>query len=346
MGSAAAQVRGVPAHAPDVGPMRACAHVAPQLAAVVDAMVDRLQAEDPRVYGALIPYVARGGKRVRAALALLACGAAGGRHEDAVPAAALVELVHSFTLIHDDIEDGADTRRGAPALHRALGVPVALNCGDALYTLVWKALVDGCGPARQRGRLRRAFAAALKRVVDGQGVELAWIADGRFDVTERDYLAMIGGKTAALLGLACRAGAIAAGPRHGAALAAYGESLGLAFQLRDDVLDLIGDEARLGKTATRDIVEGKRTLAVVHCLQRATGSERDWLIDVLRRPANTPREIDGAIELLHRHGSIAYAMERARQHAQRATRALAALPPSVDRDALAAIADYAIARDT
>jgi geranylgeranyl pyrophosphate synthase len=322
-------------------------HIGPHLSEVERLMEAGLGAEDQRVYGMLAPFIRRGGKRIRPALCLLSCGASGGSYDDAVRPASIIELFHNFTLIHDDIEDGAQFRRGEPALHVSHGVAVALNSGDALYTLLWGQLVTLDLPASRLVKLQRLCVDAFKRVVDGQGVEISWIRDGRFDVSEKEYLDMIGGKTSALMGLSCETGASMAGSRARirSALREYGELIGTAFQIQDDVLNLTGEFSKYQKEIGGDISEGKRTLMVVHCLSHAPGPDRERLVSILSSHTREEGRIREAISIMERSGSVEYARQRALSLISAARSRIGRLPDSTDRQALLAIADYVVRRE-
>ncbi len=327
--------------------MDSYSHIAPYLKRVEELMESRLGGEEKDVYGLLVPFLRRGGKRIRPVLSLLSCGAAGGDYAAAVEPAAIIEMFHNFTLIHDDIEDDSRFRRGEPALHVSHGVPMALNSGDALYTLLWRELVAmKLRPSRHMA-LQKLYADSFKRVVDGQGLELAWIRNGRFDVSEAEYLAMIGGKTAALMGLSCEVGAFIAGSgrRVRTALRGYGEGIGAAFQMQDDVLNVTGDFGKYQKEIGGDISEGKRTLMVVHCLSRAPEADRRRLMEILASHSREKGEIAEAVSLLTKHGSVEYARKRAQALVAKAVKSLARLPESVDKASLVSIAGYVINRE-
>lgn len=310
-------------------------------------MQEELDTEDGRVYGMLAPFLGRGGKRIRPAVCFLSCGAVGGDYPDALEPSAIIELFHNFTLIHDDIEDDSRFRRGEPALHIAYGMPIALNSGDALYTLLWKRLVSlDMKPARLIA-LQKMYAESFKRVVDGQGVELSWIRNGRFDVTEDEYLEMIGGKTSALIGLSCEVGSFMGGGNKRAisSLREYGECIGTAFQVQDDVLNVSGEFEKYQKEIGGDITEGKRTLMVVHSLKNADGGSRERLISILSSHSKEQEDISEAISILRSTGSIEYARRMAVQKIDEAKRLLDVLEDSTDRKALISLADYVVSRE-
>ncbi|NYZ73513.1 polyprenyl synthetase family protein [Candidatus Micrarchaeota archaeon] len=321
--------------------------VKPHLSEIERIMQDELGKEEPRIYGMLAPFLKRGGKRIRPALCLLSCGAVGGKYEDVLQPAAIIELFHNFTLVHDDIEDDSQFRRGEPTLHVSYGIPIALNSGDALYTLLWNKLVSLRLPPSRLVKLEQLYAASFKRVVDGQGLELAWIKEGRFDVSEEDYLAMIYGKTSALMGLSCEAGAMIAGggKRLRSALRDYGEKIGAAFQIQDDVLNLTGDFEKYKKEIGGDITEGKRTFMVVHCLARAGEKDKQRLTAILSSHSKEKADIDEAVGILKASGSIDYARKKAEKLVKDAKKRIGSLKDGDDKTNLLAIADYVVNRE-
>ena len=320
-------------------------HISGHLSEVERLMREHVEKEDPRIYGMLGPFIKRGGKRIRPALCILCCSASGGRPEDAIEPASIIELFHNFTLIHDDIEDSSQFRRGEPTLHITHGVPMALNSGDALYTLLWKKLLELRMPPSRLISLQKLYADAFKKVVDGQGVELAWIRSKRFDVSEAEYLEMIAGKTSALMGLSCEAGAMMAGSgkRVRTALREYGELIGSAFQIQDDVLNLTGDFDKYKKEIGGDVTEGKRTLMVVHALSRSKDGPR--LREIISSHTGDKSQIMEAISIMKEAGSIDHARETARKMVATAKKKAASLGESADRESLIAIADYVISRE-
>ncbi len=320
-------------------------HIKPHLEKIERLMKKDLDDEDERIYGMLGTFILRGGKRIRPALALLSCGAAGGSYDDVLDAAAIIELFHNFSLIHDDIEDNSQFRRGEPTLHITHGIPMALNSGDALYTLIWKKITSLDLEPKRLIKLQGLCVDAFKRVVDGQGIEIAWIRSGRFDVSEDEYLQMISGKTSALMGLSCEVGAFMGDERHRKPLCAYGEKIGAAFQIHDDILNVTGDFEKYKKEIGGDISEGKRTLMVVHCLRKAKAAERKRLISILSSHSKAEDEIEEAIRILKDNGSIDYARDYAHRLVEDAKRHISTLPDSKDKDSLTSVADYVISRE-
>ena len=202
------------------------------------------------------------GKRIRPVMLLMACEACGGNADVALPAAAAVELLHNFSLIHDDIEDGDTMRRGRPTLWSIHGVPQGINTGDAMFAQAHMALQQLQVPAAHTLAALRTFDAMCLHLTVGQHLDISF--ESRTDVTADDYMQMIAGKTAALTQACCEIGAIVAGADGStiAALAAFGRGLGMAFQLQDDVLGIWGDPAKTGKPQ-HDLARRKKTLPVL-----------------------------------------------------------------------------------
>jgi len=260
-------------------------------------------------------YPARGGKRVRGKLVLASTAAHGGDPGTALPVAAALELFQNWVLVHDDIEDDSEERRGAAALHRMVGVPIALNVGDAMHVYMWAALIDLTSqPDFDADAIRREFVWMIHRTAEGQHLDLTWVAEERFDVGEEAYLAMVRRKTAAYTVVSpLRLGAHASGRRPNPALVAIGERLGAAFQIRDDVLNLLpADGGGYGKEFAGDLYEGKRTLVLAHALAHASSEEVEEAVARLRPPREQRSEDDvrWLLGLIRRHGSLRYAQAR------------------------------------
>lgn len=273
----------------------------------------------------LAPCEASRGKRLRPLMCLLACQAAGGEWRAALPAAAAVELVHNFSLIHDDIEDHSDTRRHRPTVWSLWGVPQAINTGDAMWSvarLQCHRLASLGHPPERTLRVMAALDEACLELCTGQYLDLAFEAEGV--VALDDYRRMIGGKTAALLSAALAAGAILAGAGDGAVAGyrAVGWELGLAFQITDDILGIWGDPAATGKSAASDILARKKTLPTLHAL----AWERDRGLDDLARlyalPALHEDQVSRVLALLERAEARAVAEARAQAHIDRTLRGL------------------------
>lgn len=318
----------------------------PYVEKIESEMQEILSAKPKEVYGMLPDFLSAGGKRIRPILSILCYKMVGGKSEEVLRPAAIVELFHNFTLIHDDIEDNSEYRRGKPTLHISHGLPLALNTGDALYTLIWKKLVELDLPDEKLIEVCRMCGRGFKAVVDGQGIELSWYQSDRFNINEKEYLDMINGKTAALMGLSCELGAYLGGAdeKTCSKLRKFGENIGAAFQIHDDVLNLTGTFEKYQKEIGGDISEGKRTLMMVHALKNANESEKKLILNTLRTHSKKQEDIGKVIEILKKCGSIEYASDISKKLVDQAKNEIADLKESEDRKALMAICDFIIKR--
>ncbi len=267
---------------------------------------------------------AGGGKRLRPLLCLLACEAAGGDVQVALPAAAAIEILHNFSLVHDDIEDDSPTRRGRPAVWALWGVPQAINVGDALFALAHRTLgqlSEQDVPADRVLGATRAFHDTCVALTEGQYLDMSF--EARLDVTVDEYMEMIRGKTAALMGLSTQLGALLAGAPAGRIghFHRFGRMLGIAFQIEDDILGIWGDEALTGKSAASDILERKKTLPVVYALQSAVGER---LRAIYQKRELTPEDTPSVLVLLEEVHARGYAKRLAEEALHQALEALAA----------------------
>jgi geranylgeranyl diphosphate synthase type I len=326
--------------------MDADAYIKSQAELIEKAVHAELPPEPKEVYGMLGEFISRGGKRIRPVLALASCSACGGKEEDVLPFAVAIELFHNFTLIHDDIEDSSPMRRGKPTLHTEYGIPIAINSGDALYNLVWHSLVRRAEPDRLRGGaeiLIRSFRA----VAEGQGRELNWYREKRFDVSEKEYLVMVGGKTASLIGASCEIGAYCAGAGKGSqgALRTFGEKIGLAFQIKDDVLNLTADPSKYRKKIGEDIEEGKRSLITIHLIANAPPQVRRKAIGILGKAEKSGADVREITGLAREYGSIAYASDCAERLVKEAKASLRTVKTAGGRELMESLADYIVRRE-
>ena len=329
-----------------------------------EAMERRLQDRLParHLYDLVRDYPSRAGKGIRPSLLLATCQAFGGSLDEAIGPAVAIELAHNAFLIHDDVEDGSLQRRGRPTMHRLHGIPLAVNAGDALAVLALEPLRDGTLlSSRVSRRVADEFHAMLTRTIEGQATELGWRADNVVDLQPTDYLKLIIRKTCWYTTVwPLRVGALigSAGTAPLEAMTRFGFYLGAAFQIRDDLLNLVGSEDRYGKELLGDLREGKRTLMLIHLLAAAAPHERKALVDYLAgaselQAAERDRPAQGLgageiLDLMVRHGSLDFAFQFGQGVAAAAYeafhQAFAEVPPSPHRDFVEALVPYMLER--
>ncbi|MGD0339179.1 MAG: polyprenyl synthetase family protein [Bacteroidota bacterium] len=278
------------------------------------------------------------GKKIRPVLVFLSAKATGGITERSFRAATLVEILHTATLIHDDVVDDADTRRGLASINAVWKNKVAVLMGDFLLS---RGLLVAL--THDDFYFLKTTSYAVKRMSEG---ELLQIQKSRsMDLEEKTYLQIIGDKTASLLSTCCEIGAHSSGADttlvH--AMREYGENIGMAFQIRDDVLDYIGRKSITGKPTGLDIKEKKLSLPLIHAIQQSQKNEGKRIVRLIKNGAST-KEIQSVIDFVQTHGGIEYAMQCARQFGKHAREALASLPPSDAKKSLDAFIDFVIER--
>ena len=277
------------------------------------------------LYEMMRDYPLRSGKRLRPALCLLICEAFGGNPQEALNTAAALELLQDWLLIHDDIEDESDLRRGQPCLHQKYGIPMAINVGDALHCKMWEMLH---GNADSLGyeiafQILSEFSRLSNQVVEGQHIELSWVSNNRWNLTQADYWTMCVQKTAWYTCITpCRIGTLIAGATRTEAdrFNDIGMNLGVAFQIQDDVLNLVGEVGRYGKEIAGDISEGKRTLVLIHLFSSCTKVEALRVIEIMDKPREDKNqdEIEEVLHLMGKYKSIQYAQRQSKKLAQKA----------------------------
>jgi octaprenyl-diphosphate synthase len=280
-----------------------------------------------------------GGKRLRPLLLLLSARLCGRDDETVVRLSVIMEYLHAATLLHDDVVDGGTLRRGRTVVNRVWDPPTAVLTGDFL-------LARTLSLAASSGDLAVIAAIATFTELMSQG-EIQQLADkGDIGITEEHYMEIIRCKTAVLIEGSCRVGAMLAGVTNDmvAALASYGNHLGLAFQMADDLLDYTADSQGLGKVVGADLREGKMTLPVIHAMAVASGPDRDRMAAALRADEVSPEEFEAFAKLLEDNGGLAYTRKKARRHVARAKAQLDRFEESATRKVLADIADYALSR--
>ena len=293
----------------------------------------------------VIPNIGRyiqtsGGKRIRPAVLLMAARLGGYRGDGAVLYAAVVEFIHTATLVHDDIIDDSELRRGRLAVHSRWGNDITVLLGDYLY-------IKSMALALTYDTLDivRLLCDVTLRMIEGELYQLT--KNGDADIAEDEHFDIIRRKTAFLFGGCAQIGGMLGkvGPEHEQALREYGFNLGIAFQIVDDLLDFTGDAAALGKPIGADLREGKMTLPLIHLLREDEEIGERIVRNIIASRSTTQEEWSQLVRILNEHRSIDHAYRRAEEFAERAKKPLHAFPPSSERDALLALPDYVLSRD-
>jgi octaprenyl-diphosphate synthase len=305
----------------------------------VDALIRARLASDVVLINQVAEHIiGGGGKRLRPMLVLLAAQASGYRGGNHILLAAVVEFIHTATLLHDDVVDESDLRRGRQTANALWGNAASVLVGDFLYSRSFQMMVEA-----DDMRVMRILADTTNQIAEGEVLQLLNVHNP--DTDEAAYLRVIERKTAVLFAAATRLGALLAGvpAAQEEALAAFGLNLGFAFQIADDVLDYVSDAGTLGKNIGDDLAEGKATLPLIYAIERAPAEHAASL----RRAIETGGldSLDNIIAAIRDTGAIERARRRAQQYGDAAKAALSTLPHSAARDALAVLADYALQRN-
>ncbi len=294
--------------------------------------------EPSELYTAARHLLHAGGKRLRPGMAILSCEAVGGNPTSVIPAAAAIELIHNFTLIHDDIMDRDNLRRGYPAVHTLWGNAGAILAGDTLYAKAFDLTTRAPAPPAQIKECVRILAETSVEICEGQWEDIEF--ENRDHVSEDEYLRMVEKKTSVLYAASARIGGILGGAERAVvdALGEYGRLVGIGFQIYDDVIDLRTPEDVLGKNRGSDILKGKKTLIIIRAHEFGEN------IKIFGAKKASREEINQAIRQLEDCGSIDYAEEKAIEHVQTGKNMLKILPETKSKQLLIELADYMIKR--
>ena len=289
------------------------------------------------------------GKRLRPVLCLLACHALGGQWRQALPAAAAVELLHNFSLIHDDIQDSSAERRGRPTVWHIWGMPQAITVGDGMYALAQSSLLrleESNIPHEKVVRAARFLDEASLNLCEGQYRDISY--ENRLDITVNDYLSMISGKTAALFRCSLEIGALIATEDDSAVahLGNFGHDLGMTFQIQDDVLGVWGDEKATGKSSASDIQMRKKTLPIIYAFQNARGANRQHLRQIYEQETIDDAGVTDVLQVLNELDARSYAQDISKKYHQQALSELDALELSNEaKSQLQAITTFLLGRE-
>lgn len=300
----------------------------------------------PRLSGAMMHLVEGGGKRLRATLPWLVAKAVGDTHSGLLDVGAAIEIIHNFTLVHDDIMDDDDVRRGRPAVHVEYDLPTAINAGDAMLAIAFEAMAvaEGIEPELLPFLVKR-IGRMVRKCSEGQQLDIEF--EDREVVSEEEYIEMIHGKTAAMFLTCAEVGSHLAGADEDIiqCMHDWGLALGLCFQLMDDLIDVLSDSDTLGKPSGSDVAQGKRTLMVIHALRQPASQAKDDLLAVLGKGDNvTAEQVARGHQALHDLGSIEYAKAKAEAYHRKAHDCLDRISENPALRALRELTDYQLNR--
>ena len=315
----------------------------------VDDHIHRLLVlgEPKQLYNAARHLLDSGGKRIRPYILLKSCEIVGGDSNNAIPFAAAVELLHNFTLIHDDIMDNDALRRGVPTVHIKWGIPIAITSGDLLFAKTYESIlksknISPLNHDRLIECIERITAATIS-ICEGQAMDLSFPS---LDVDEDGYLKMIDGKTASLFKACAEIGGIVGGGEAAAVriLGEFAWNAGIAFQLIDDYLGLVGDEKTLGKPVGSDVREGKKTLIIIHALSQASDDEKERIKQILGNPEASKKDVKSLLALIKTLGSLEYVKNVAEKYAHEADSRLSFFRDSLAKQDLRDIVQFFVKR--
>jgi len=282
-----------------------------------------------------------GGKRVRPILIILTARLCGYKDEKHIPYAAIVEFIHTATLLHDDVVDNAQTRRGSSTANTVWGNEPSVLVGDFLFSKSFELMTHNGNE-----EILRIMSEATTALAEGEILELLKTCDA--DTTEKEYLEIINNKTASLFSAACEVGAILGkvDQKKRLALKDFGYNLGMAFQLTDDVLDYISYDAVLGKRVGTDLKEGKVTLPLIYALKSSTEKEKTYINNVLGKARVTAKDFERISKIIRKYGGVEYTVNATKQFIDEAKGNLQSFQPSAYKESLITLADYILARET
>ena len=303
-----------------------------------------LKGNPKQLYDASAHLIIHGGKRLRPFMVLKSCMMLGGKQSDAMAAAGAVEMIHNFTLTHDDIMDNDDLRHGVPTTHKKFDMPLAILAGDVLYSKAYHTISKSKLSANYRSQLVTKLSKACVEICEGQ-VDDIKLAENKRIPTESEYIKMIEKKTAVLFEVACAMGAISAKKpaKDVRNLSVFGRNLGIAFQITDDLIGIMGDSKVTGKAVGNDIREGKKSLPILLAIRKARGSNKKKILRVFGKSKATRAELNAVVSIIRSLGIEETVRKQALRYANRATKALDKYS-GVHKSELISLLDFVVKR--
>jgi geranylgeranyl diphosphate synthase type I len=309
-----------------------------------------LEGEPKQLYRASAHYIASGGKRLRPFMVAKSCEMFGGNSKMAMPAAAAVEMIHNFSLVHDDIMDNDDIRHGVPAVHKRYGMPLAILAGDILFSKAFQLLAINC---KRVGLAEKSISEMIARlstaciyVCEGQATDVDMASNRKFSA-ESQYINMISKKTAALFDVSCALGVLSTVDHvreDVENLSSFGRNVGIAFQLIDDLIGIVGDPKITGKAVGNDIREGKKTYPILLALRNAKGENKNKILKVFSSKSTSSVDLEEAVKTISVIGIDQHVRNAAKTYIYRAVKSIEIYEDSDAKKALESSANFIVER--
>ncbi|MGH1567935.1 MAG: polyprenyl synthetase family protein [Nitrosopumilus sp.] len=283
----------------------------------------KLKGNPKKLYDAAGHLIVNGGKRLRPYMVIRSCQILKGRASNAMPAASAVEMVHNFSLVHDDIMDNDEMRHGVPTVHKKFGMPLAILAGDVLFSKAFQVITNSKLPSNATTQLVSRLSKACVDICEGQLLDVK-MAEGKKIPSQAEYITMIGKKTAALFDVSCAMGAICATnkPKDIANLSAFGRNLGIAFQITDDLIGVMGDPKITKKPVGNDLREGKKSLPILMAIKSAKGKDKKIILKVFGNSKVPKKDLSRAVEVIRNLGIEENVRKQALKYAEKAEKSL------------------------
>ena len=305
----------------------------------------KLDGKPPELYRASAHLIVNGGKRLRPYLVIKSCQMLKGSARQAMPAAAAIEMIHNFTLVHDDIMDNDETRHGVPTVHTKFGMPLAILAGDVLFSKAFETVsIDNVSDSKTSSKIVARLAQACVDVCEGQVLDIK-MAEGKKIPSKSEYIAMIEKKTSALFEVSCAMGAICANAKEKdiANLASFGRNLGVSFQITDDFIGVLGDPKVTKKPVGNDLREGKKSLPILMAIQKADPRRRRIILKAFGNSKASRKQINDAVDAMRSLKIEKDVRRAALQYADKAKRSLSAYSGSAKAE-LVSLLDFVVKR--
>ena len=308
-------------------------------------LLSRLDGNPSQLYDAASHLIAHGGKRLRPYMVIKSCEILGGIAKQALPAAAAVEMIHNFTLVHDDIMDNDEMRHGVPTVHTKFGIPVGILAGDVLFSKAFETISsDSKIPKEVSVALVSKLAQACVDVCEGQILDIT-LAQSQKIPSENQYIRMIEKKTSALFEVSCAMGAICANTKRKDVvnLSSFGKNLGIAFQIVDDLIGIVGDSTITKKPVGNDVREGKKSLPILLSINKAKGHNKEKILDAFGNASISKDEVESVVKIIRSMGIEGIVRKKAMLYSNAATKSLASYNGAAKKE-LVSLLEFVVER--